>query len=341
MGMAVPFADDPDKLRARLGDWLNARRANEEHWELGQVSVPPLAQGLSQETVLIDARPAPLVVRLAPRRFHLYPWDRFAEQCRLIDLLASRTGIAVPPVYGYELDPDVLGASFLVLGRVDGEVPPDIPPYHMQGFMLAMDEDARARVWDAGLQAMASVHQLDPEPLELDFIALPDQLEAYSQHLHFFDLDQYAADVVDKAVEWLRQHTPTVTRPPRLLWGDSRLGNLIYQGDHVAAVLDWEMATLGQPEADLAWFLHLDRHLSEGVGVQRLTGLPGPEETLGRYGQLLGRPIESFDYYRVLASFTHTVLAARVTKLIREYNDINIPIGTYSARLLEKILGEV
>lgn len=261
-------------------------------WEVGEPTAPP-GQGLSGELVFLPASrtgaggrrvECPLVVRLAPRRFQLYPWDRFAEQCRVAEILARDTDVPVPPVYGHELDPAVLGAPFVVLGRVDGDVPGDIPPYHMQGFMLEMAPAARARVWDAALVAMAGIHRLDPRRLGLGFAGQPkygpvgaaQQLAVYERHLGFFAVDDGARDVVGDALAWLHDHPPAERHPVRLVWGDARLGNMIFRGERVAAVLDWEMVSLGQPETDLGWFLHLDRHLSEGVGLARLPGLPGP-----------------------------------------------------------------
>jgi aminoglycoside phosphotransferase (APT) family kinase protein len=293
-----------------------------------------------------------LVVRLAPRRFRLYPWDRFAEQCRIVEILARHSDVPTPPVYGHEFDPAVLGAPFVVLGRVDGEVPADIPPYHMRGFLAGMAPAARARVWDAALVAMARVHRLDPARLGLDFAGQPDygpagmaqQLAAYERHLEFFAPDDEARTVVDAALAFLHDHPPAERHPVRLLWGDARLGNMIFQGERVAAVLDWEMMSLGQPETDLGWFLHLDRHLSEGVGVARLPGLPDRAATVARYGELLGRPLVDVERHLLFASLRHTLLAARVTRLIREFGLLPPgrvpPIDRYASTLLARVLDE-
>jgi aminoglycoside phosphotransferase (APT) family kinase protein len=207
-------------------------------------------------------------------------------------------------------------------------------------------------VWDAALVAMAGVHRLDPEQLGLGFAGQPEygpvgaaqQLAAYERHLAFFELEDTALGVVHQALSWLHDNPPVERHPARLLWGDARLGNIIFRGGEVAAVLDWEMVTLGQPETDLAWFLHLDRHLSEGVGVPRLGGLPDRAATLSRYAELLGRPMEHFHYYAVLASVRHTLLAARVTRLIGHYgllpSGVDIPLGAFAADLLTRVLDE-
>lgn len=364
--MAVPFQTDPAWLRARLTDWLTTRdggssSAGSVWWELGEPSVPP-GQGYSGELVLLPAfrsgpgggrrEARPLVVRLAPRRFRLYPWDRFAEQCRVMEILARQGEVPVPPVHGVEHDPAVLGAPFVVLGLVEGQVPPDIPPYHMRGFLYDMALAARGRVWDAALVAMARIHRLDPVRLGLGFAGQPEygppgmaqQLAAYERHLDFFAPAADARATVEAALGWLHEHPPAEPHPVRLLWGDARLANMIFQGERVAAILDWEMMSLGQPETDLAWFLHLDRHLSEGCGIPRLPGLPDRVATAARYAELLGRPLVDLDHHLLFASVRHTLLAARVTRMIREYDllppDRVPPIDRYAATLLSRVLDE-
>ncbi|SNQ46358.1 putative aminoglycoside phosphotransferase [Frankia canadensis] len=362
--MAVPFQTDPARLRARLTDWLAVHDATPgdgpTRWELGEPCVPP-GQGYSGELVLLPAHRTgpdgrrvarPLVVRLAPRRFQLYPWDRFAEQCRVVEILGRHSDVPVPPVYGVELDPAVLGAPFVVLGLVDGDVPPDIPPYHMQGFLHEATPAERARMWDAALVAMARIHRLDPGQLGLEFAGQPEygpagmaqQLAAYERHLDFFAPEDVARATLVAALDWLRAHPPAEPHPVRLLWGDARLGNMIFQGERVASVLDWEMMSLGQPETDLGWFLHLDRHLSEGVGIARLSGLPDRTETAARYAELLGRPLVDLDHHLLFASVRHTLLGARVTRMIREYELLPphlVPrIDRYAATLLTRVLVE-
>ncbi|MCL9761291.1 phosphotransferase [Frankia sp. AiPa1] len=447
--MAVPSQLDPELLRARLAAWLADHPPGAGgpavppavRWELGEPETPR-EQGLSAEMVRVTAyqigadgeRTAwPLMVRFAPGRYRLYPWARFAEECRLVEILAQHTDIPVPPVHGYELDPAVLGAPFLVMGFVDGQVPPDIPPYHMGGFPSDLSLDARARIWDAGLAAMTRLHRLDPAELGLEFIddvfvsqasagqavggqtvaggmdgggvdgknvaqaraepgtrtgaqaepstqpgpelepelepgsasglgaqlprqreqgpgpevplrGLLGQLDVYEGHLDFFAPADDTAATLRAAFAWLRAHPPAERHPARLLWGDARIGNLIFQDERVAAVLDWEMAALGQPESDLAWYLHLDRHLSEGVGVTRLSGLPDREATVERYAQLLGRPLEDLDRYLLFASVRHTLLAARVTRLVREHGllppDQVPPMDLFAADLLARVLDE-
>jgi aminoglycoside phosphotransferase (APT) family kinase protein len=77
-------------------------------------------------------------------------------------------------------------------------------------------------------------------------------------------------------------------------WGDRRLSNILYGPQfEVAAVLDWEIAYIGDHEADLAWMLFVDWACSEYEGVPRLDGTPTREETVDRYEQLSGRTVRT------------------------------------------------
>ena len=77
--------------------------------------------------------------------------------------------------------------------------------------------------------------------------------------------------------------------PTVLLWGDARIGNIIFDGTMPAAVIDWEMVTLGSPEVDLAWAIFVDRHHSEGIETSRLAGFPSVEASVARYESLTGQ----------------------------------------------------
>jgi putative sterol carrier protein len=89
-------------------------------------------------------------------------------------------------------------------------------------------------------------------------------------------------------------------------------------GGDVLAVLDWEMAILGDPECDLAFMITLDWLLSEGAGVPRLEGFPEKGETVKRYEELTGWKVENFSYNEVLATFRVGTIVLRVQKNLQK-----------------------
>jgi aminoglycoside phosphotransferase (APT) family kinase protein len=353
--MPVPDQRDPEITRSRLEGWLGERLPDASQVVVAAVQTPATT-GFSAETLMFEARwdepggtqrHERLVAKVAPTGFQIFPEPRFAEQFRLLQILA-RTAIPVPRVHWHEPDPAVLGAPFYVMSRIDGVVPTDMPPYHTGGWLTEVSPAERESIWWSGLSVLTQVHRLDVAKLGLEFVdqtrfgptGLRQRLAYYEHYLDW----AYAGDVpvAQEALRWLHEHRPAETRDPVLLWGDSRIGNIIFSGGRTAAVLDWEMATLGQPEEDVAWFLLLDRHHSEGVGAARLAGFPDAGQTIARYEQLTGRKLAHMDYYEVLSAMKFAVVMARIGQLFIHYElvepDNDFPYNNTATQLLAKIL---
>jgi len=196
--------------------------------------------------------------------------------------------------------------------RIDGQIPSEIPPYHAFGFTLEMTHERRARVWWSGIEMLARIHAIDWQRHGLSFLEVDNQLEYYERFLNWARGDK-PQPLLDAALAWLKAHRA----PPRriaLCWGDSRLPNMIFRDSEVVAVLDWEMAFLGDPENDLAWWLFLDWSHSTGYGIPRLEGLPSREETVARYEELTQSKVEHLLYHEVLAAFRYGVITMKVAR---------------------------
>ncbi|MEU3602614.1 phosphotransferase family protein [Streptomyces sp. NPDC006798] len=349
--MPVPVQRDPERTRRAIAAWLTARTPGSGPVDVGPVRVPGGA-GFSGEILLCDAtRPdgavEPLAVRVAPTGHRVLPGDNWADQVRLHGILTG-TPVRVAPLLGHEPDPAVLGAPFLVMRRVEGRVPADLPSYHREGWLAELPPDRRRAVWLGGVEALAAIHRLDPFATGLGFLDRPGphggglagRLADDAARLPFYGAEHNA--VATAALARLRSRLPEESGPPRLLWGDARIGNIVYAGESPAAVLDWEMAGIGAPEADLAWFLHLDRHLSEGIGAPRLPGLPDRAETVAYYEELTGHRVGNLEYYELYAAFRFCVLTARVTRLLTRTGilppALDFPLHRNATRLLSEIL---
>jgi aminoglycoside phosphotransferase (APT) family kinase protein len=318
-----------------LSNGLAARLQNYLQWvsddpALNVVDlIDPPVRGHSNETLFFslhrgerDEAPERLVLKLTAVTPppHTIP---VASQCRLLTVLGDRTDIPVPTLRWCEPSPDVLGVPFFVMELVPGRVAPSYPPMHAHGWIADLPAPDRAVIWRRGVEAMAAVHRLDVSDLELDYLG-----ESGSTDLAFQTaLAQYAAQhelwaegnrnpVIDSALEWLgTQHIRD--RQTRLCWGDARLGNLIFEGDTVSAVLDWEMAFLGSPESDLAWWLWADRFQSTGLGVERLSGIPSREETIDLYQEISGIEAADLDVHDIFASMRAAVINLELERLSR------------------------
>ncbi|GAA0572901.1 phosphotransferase family protein [Actinomadura livida] len=353
--MPVPDQRDSEVTRRSLADWLERRLpgARIPHVETPQTS------GFSNETLMFDAEwtggddvrhSERLVARVAPVKYQVFPEPRFEEQYRLMRVLDERTSIPVPPIRWYEPSADVLGAAFFVMGRIDGRVPTDMPPYHMDGWVTEAPPDERAAMWWSTLEILADLHRLDARELGLGFLDQPawgapgldQRLNYYEHFLHW--AYKGPQETALKALDWLKANRPDEPDEPAVLWGDARIGNVIFQEGVPAAVLDWETATLGAPEEDLAWFMFLDRHHCEGVGAPRLDGFPSYAETVARYEELLGRPMRHMAYYEILSGFKFSVVMARIGQAMIDFGWIDetsdFPYNNNCTQLLARILGE-
>jgi aminoglycoside phosphotransferase (APT) family kinase protein len=354
----VPEQRDQAETRLVLARWLEEHLPGVSDATISQISTPSLS-GFSGETLLFDAtwresghhREEGLVVRVAPMAYQIFLEPRFREQHRVVEILATETDVRVPPVWAYEPDPGPLGAPFSVLGKVAGDVPSDMPPYHVEpGWLEPLSPAARESMWWSAIDALASVHGLDPTTLGLGFLDQPAfGRTGVDQHLGYYEAmldwsDPGPLPVVESALSWLRGHQPEdPPEGPRLIWGDARMGNLIFRDCAVQAVLDWEMVTLGPPEVDLAWFLWMDRHHSEGCGVPRLEGFPAQDPTVARYESLLGRSVRDLEWYSVFAGFRFAVIMVRVAQMFQAFGllppDSDLAANNTASQLLATHLG--
>ena len=200
-----------------------------------------------------------------------------------------------------------------------GWIPGDFPPYHQRGKLFEADEVQKEKVWYGVIDTMVKIHNVDWQTIGLQFLGVPDRQGFMHAQIKQWDRvaslnDDPLPPLLAETRQWLldNQFTPTTTC---LCWGDARLGNMIYEGSDVVAALDWELACIGDPESDLAWFAHTDWASSEGRSsgaMPRLTGLPSIEKTIDYYERKIGRKVENFHYYDVFAAYRLAVVYTRV-----------------------------
>jgi aminoglycoside phosphotransferase (APT) family kinase protein len=321
----LPTLDEREHARtgARLADWLAGTLGAEAEPELLSIQSPP-GSGFSGETLLITARwteagrrtDRPLVVRCEPRQFRVVPDTQLAQQVRVLRALAEHSRLPVPRLLWYEPDAQVLGTPFLVVDRLPGRTPPDQPPYHEAGWVTELAPAQRGAMWEAGVGTLAEIHAvpLEVAGLELAGDPLGRHLETLERQRDW--MPRIRLPLLDEAAGWLWANRPAAHDAPVLLWGDARLGNLLFSGDQVTGVLDWEKAMAGPREFDLAWFLYVDRHHSEGCRLPRLTGFPSAAETIAQYEALTGHQVRDLAYFQVLCGYQFALLMITAISLM-------------------------
>ncbi|MDH5171977.1 MAG: phosphotransferase family protein [Gammaproteobacteria bacterium] len=344
----TPLVEDIETTRRKLESWLSLQRGQEVH--IPALTIPE-SSGMSNVTLLFDAhwqeggqsRSEACVGRLQPQiERPVFPAYDLGLQYEVMASLGRHSDIPVPELRGLELDPSLLGVQFYLMKRTPGRIPPDMPPYNMDGWMVhETSGQQRAAMWRAAVDTMGQIHRLDHRALGFGHLEvagttpLQQQLGYWQGYLDWA-LEGGGHAICQAALDWLQASQPAA-EPTVLCWGDSRLGNIIFTEslDGIAAVLDWEMAVLGNPVQDLAWFNYLDATFSEGLGMPRLAGLPGYEETISQWEQASGHSARDYDYYLVFAGMRYALILSRIMLATGQVEQVQ---GSFACQLLEKTM---
>lgn len=312
---------DPESLRGALTHWLATKVDGPS--EVTKVEMPS-ANGMSSETILVDAawagQPHRLVVRVAPQPDSdpVFPAYDLDQQFAIIAHVADATDVPLPALYWSEPDPAVLGAPFFVMGRVDGDVPPDVMPYTFGSWVSEASDEQRALLQTETVRVLGQVHDC-PVPAQLARPASGETpLQAHIRRLReFYD---WATDgrpgspLIERGFTWLADNRP-VESDAVLTWGDARIGNIIYDDFRPRAVLDWEMAAYGPRELDVAWLIFLHRFFQDITELAGLAGIPSllrRDDIVAEYTALTGYEPRDLDYYTAYAALIHGVIMYRI-----------------------------
>ncbi len=254
------------------------------------------SNGMSSETIILTGRwienGSPVeqkwVARVAPTDADVpvFSTYRMDHQFRLLQLVADLTDVPVPAVRWIEPTGEVLGSPFFLMDHVEGSVPPDVMPYTFGGNWFAdAPPDKQRELQDATVDVLATLHSIPDAASTFGFLAEADPPGDTPLRRHFGWLrgwyefavaDIGRSELVEQALTWLEDNFPidVAAGPPVLVWGDSRIGNVLYRDFRPVAVLDWEMATVGPRELDVAWIIFAHMVFQELAGLAGLPGLP-------------------------------------------------------------------
>jgi aminoglycoside phosphotransferase (APT) family kinase protein len=272
----------------------------------GEIRVSSIGDGHSNVTYLIERGGHEVVLRRPPRPPLPPSAHDVLREARLLRALQD-TPARVPRVLAVCAATEVIGAPFYVMEFVPGEVIVASVP-------AALDTPAeRRRIGEQLIDALVEIHAVDWRAAGLEDFGKPTgYLER--QLRRFLGLWEHnrTRDIpaVESVGEWLKANLPE-SGPATVVHGDYRLGNTMMAPDapaRLVAVFDWEMATIGDPLADLGYLctLWVDRNDPSGgmfelSGVTREEGFPLREELVARYEERSGRSMTDIRWYRTLA----------------------------------------
>jgi aminoglycoside phosphotransferase (APT) family kinase protein len=304
---AAVNAREPLLVLAPLRAFLAAHGLLGERDGGADLHAEPLGEGHSNVTFLLRCGERELVLRRPPRGPLPPSAHDVLREARLLRALEP-TAARVPRVLAVGDDPALIGAPFYVMERVAGDVvTTTIPP--------ALDTPAQRRlIGEQLVDALVEVHDVDWRACGLEgFSTRPDgylerQLRRFGGLWEHNRTREIAA--VERVAAWLAEHVPA-SPAPTIVHGDYRLGNVMLAPGapaRVAAIFDWEMATIGDPLADVGyltamWVQHDDPPLGmfELSGVTRAAGFPTRAELVARYEARSGRAMGDIRWYRTLA----------------------------------------
>ncbi|WP_433212497.1 FAD-binding protein [Microtetraspora malaysiensis] len=336
---------DLDAVRAALAGWLAERLGADGPVRLSGLT-RPAHSGMSSVSVLFDAewtvageeRRTSLVARLAPRpsTFPVFPGYDIRRQFEVMRAVARHTEVPVPEVHWLEESGDVLGVPFLVMSRADGRVPVDNPPYVFDGWLRDATARERREVQDSGVAVLAGVHGLAGAAGLLPDLAAEAGEDALRGHVEreraYYEWtrrdDGVRIPVIEDAFAWLEENWPADPGPPVLLWGDARVGNIVYGGTRPVAVLDWEMAALGPRETDLGWFVFLHRFFQDIAEVLEAPGLPGfcrRSDVVEEYERRTGHRVRDLDFYLTYAALRHAIVMSQIRRRAIRFGEETAP----------------
>ncbi len=372
-----PAVDNVDRLQrssrdmsdvpAALSQWLSTVLPNTTPEITVESGVD--ANGMSSETILLRGRwlqaGNPVehnwVARVAPAEADIpvFKHYRLDHQHEVMRLVGELTDVAVPTVRWLESTGDVLGRPFFLMDRVDGLVPPDVMPYTFGGNWLfdAAPEQQR-QLQDRTVEVLAKLHSIPNAQQVFGFLQDVDPPGETALHRHFGWLKEWYAfsvpdigssPLVERALAWLEERFPhdVAAAEPVLAWGDSRIGNVIYQDFTPAAVLDWEMATVGPREFDVAWISFAHMAFQE---LSKLAGLPGMPDFLreddvrATYKGLTGVELGDLAWFYVYSAVVWCCVFMRTGARRVHFGEIERPDDVeslfYHASLLKRLIGE-
>ena len=297
-------------------------RDNVDSWIAGNVAgvVPPfeyrlIAGGRSNLTYIVEDRSGlRFVLRRPPHGHVLQSAHDMGREYRIISALAP-TPMPVPRPLGFCSDPAVNEAPFYVMEFVDGAI-----LVTQQDAERHLDRAARGEAGPALMDVLATLHAIDPDLVGLGDLGRRDgyvQRQLRRWQTQFEKSKTREIPTLDKVHRRLQSHVPPQQRTA-IVHGDYRLGNCLLGPDGtVRAVLDWELCTLGDPLADLGWFVaywiepgksaeHLRDVPTTAAGFSSLTGL------IELYVRLTGADVTALDFYVALAYWKLACIAEGV-----------------------------
>ncbi len=271
-----------------------------------------------------------LVIRMDPTGSRI---ESSRRQEFLVMRAAYREGMPVPEMFWLCEDPSVLGAPFFIMERVEGET---------IARKLLRDEtyaDARKIIIPQMAEALAKFHAVDPAKHGFELVPFPGKNPARFWIAHWDEIyRRYTLDphpTFELALRWLSEHVPPEPRRLSIIHGDYRVGNIIFGPEGLRAVIDFEIAHLGDPLEDLGWFCL--RAWRSGQDNKAVCGLTDRDVLYDAYEKASGTPVdhETMRFWEVYGSLRWGVFTMIHARTYLDSGVINVEVASIGRRAAE------
>jgi aminoglycoside phosphotransferase (APT) family kinase protein len=337
----VAHPEDVRALAGGRGDAVSPR--GEARGSAGVASLVGLSRaegGQANETILVDlgATHPGVVVRLPPLEPTFPDYDLRPQA--LVQNAVAAAGVPAPAPAVIVTDPEWIGSPFLVMPRVTGDIPGPAPFF--DPYVRDAGPALQRVMHDQLLDVMAAVHAVDWEAARLGAVVPGVQLrDAVGRWVAYvaWSSDGDPLPALEQALDWCARHVPD-ERAAVLLWGDVRMGNLVFDPERrVTAVLDWDLASLGPREMDLGWYFGLE-FMMEALFDGRPPGFPGTTEAVERYERRSGYKVKDLSWHEVFALVRALAINDRHQRITGSSRRRENPMGDILLARLERAAAE-
>jgi aminoglycoside phosphotransferase (APT) family kinase protein len=343
-------------VQARLAEWLGTSEV--------VLHEGVETNGMSSETVLLAVDGAEYVARVAPSADDLPVFRSYNLQAQYdaMRLAGELSGIPVPVVGLIEPTGQVLGTPFFLMERRYGVVPPDVMPYTFgDNWLFDATPAQQQQLQHATVGVLAKLHGIPDAATTFAFLdpAAEDhegatpllrnlaKTRAWYQYAIEAERGKSRSPLVERGLAWLEANLPPESDPV-LVWGDARIGNVMYRDFLPVAVLDWEMATLGPREMDLAWLVFAHQVFQQIAGVLELPGMPDfltREQVVSTYQELADVAVGDLTWFEVHAAVIWGIVFLRTSARQIHFGEIERPADPEAVMhhrpLFERLLDQV
>lgn len=299
---------------ARLGPWLREQIPSVD----AALSVEKFAGGQSNPTFKLSTGDTHYVLRRKPPGELLASAHAVDREFRVLDALRD-TNVPVPNAIALCTDDSVIGSMFYVMEHLEGRIfwDPAVPE---------VNNEERTAIYDEMNRVLAALHRVNVDTVGLTDYGKPGNY--YARQIGRWTKQYRASETevvaeMEALIDWLPNHIPEGDETVALVHGDYRLDNMIFhpREPRIIGILDWELSTLGDPLADLAYQLMAWRFPREGgisglEGLDRSSlGLPSDDDYIAAYCHRTGRDgIDNWPFYMAFCFFRIAAILQGIKK---------------------------